>query len=200
MRRFIWGGKTARCPRSNLITNKQAGWAGLIDICDYFWAVRLDQLKWWFNTGSEPLWVEMEKSLAPVKDLTAFLVGDIWKPWDSRDFSPSIRVSIQAYIATALPNLPQWNTNSLYNPYILKANIPMLSTKLFPHYGITTVHTFFLCTHTALPEHILDMHLPPKIWQFFSSPKPNTKGILLFYNLIQEKHIFREYATLTKWE
>lgn len=27
-----------------------------------------------------PLWIEVEKSLAPTNDLKAFLISDLWKP------------------------------------------------------------------------------------------------------------------------
>lgn len=46
---FLWDNKKARCQHSNLIKHRSVGGAGVVDICDYFWAVHLDQLKFWLR-------------------------------------------------------------------------------------------------------------------------------------------------------
>lgn len=91
MWKFIWRGKRARCSRSNLSLHKQVGGAGSVGVCEHLWAVRPNKLRWWFRNDNVPFCTEVEKSLALTKYLKAFLIDDLWKPWDTREYSPSIQ-------------------------------------------------------------------------------------------------------------
>lgn len=172
----------------------------------------------------------MEQSLAPMEVLTAFLIGDWWMPWDTQDFSPSIQVSIQAWRFLLSHSTTKSSKMEYQLPIeAIEAKIPMLSAKLFPNYSIDTLWDFLsnsgpksvkqLVTKFCLPRNlhfpiahiyiytvymrthpIPELYLPHKIWQFYFSQKPNTKGILLFYNHIQEMRIFRKSTTLNKWQ
>lgn len=163
----IWRGKRARCLHSNLILHKQVGGAGLVDVCDYRWAVKLEQLKWWFSDDNVPLWMEVEKSLAPTNDLKAFFIGELWKPWDTWDYPLSIQVFIQPWRFL--------NTHCKTNPLkveyqislsLLEIKIPTLSTKLYPAYGITTIQDFQINSRPKSVERLIAEYDMPRILHF----------------------------------
>lgn len=83
--------KKARCSQNNLTSHRKAGGAGLVDIYDYFWAIRLNQTKHWFKPTDTPLWVDIQKALAPTKDLTLLLISDRWIPWNMKNLLPQCR-------------------------------------------------------------------------------------------------------------
>lgn len=67
----------------------------------------------------------------------------------------------------------------------------LLNNKLFSCLRIT----HFLKSHPSPKIKIL-----PKVWQFYSTPKQNLKGISLFYNLICYKLAFKKTTAMGKWE
>lgn len=42
--------------------------------------------------------------------------------------------------------------------------------------------------------------IPSSAWVYYTTDKPQTKGISLFYNLLQQKNTFIKTAPLLKWE
>lgn len=109
------------------------------------WATRLDQLKYWFSLNEVPLWVEIEKSMAPIPDLQVVLLGDNWIPWDMKTIPPTINISLQAWRFLLTRQLSNRQVIVFKLPLsIIEANIPMLSLKTFPSQGINTVQDLLI--------------------------------------------------------
>lgn len=58
---FIWNGKKPRVAFSILTANKDLGGMGLPDIRNYHYASLLDQMKFWFTSPNDKLWLNIEK-------------------------------------------------------------------------------------------------------------------------------------------
>lgn len=154
-------------------------------------------------------------------------MGDVWKPWETENLPPCIQVSVLAW--RFLLNPCHADTSDIEYQFplrLLEAEIPMLSVKIFPTYGITTIQKLLteskpksaeqLITEYGLPRSMLfscvrislflnsyfipEIWILSKVWHCYSSQKTKTKGISLFYNLIQDKRSFRKTAELSKWE
>lgn len=50
---FLWQGKKKRCPYTTLTKHKSVGGMGLPGLHDYYVAVLLDQLKYWFTLSPD---------------------------------------------------------------------------------------------------------------------------------------------------
>lgn len=98
------------------------------------------QLKYWFSKINVPLWINVERALSLTTDLIAFLMSEFWKLCDAQALSPSIQVSLQAwgfllsYCHTDISKVENQSPLCL-----LEGKIPILSVKLLPTYGITTI-------------------------------------------------------------
>lgn len=225
--KYIWEGKKARCPRNNLISHRKVGGAGLVDIDDYLWAVRLDHIKYWFRTHENPLWVDIEKTIAPTNDLTLLLLGDIWSPWDLSSISPTMQTSLKAWrFILRITATVAGEINYRIPLHILEAKIPMLSVKELVRCGITHVSDLYDGTQPMYTEQIMaqyqlpsnklfsclrishflkslprpQLKISPKIWQFYATDRQDTKGISQFYNLLHDKQTFKKTIAMSKWE
>lgn len=225
--RYIWNGKKARCSRNNLMSHKKIGGAGLADLYDYYWAVRLDQTKLWLKTEDTPLWVDIETSLAPTKDLTLILLSDGWFPWKLSSFTPPMQISLRAWrFILAQKHNDIQDIQYTLPLTLLETKIPLLKTKHLTNKGITNILDLYngtqlkpidqIMTQYNLPNdrrliclgitHFLKsctrptISLPNKIWQFYSTADSSTKGISFFYNNIRDKNTFLKTTAMRKWE
>lgn len=94
---FIWKGKKPRCTHTNLIKHRSVGGMELVNIQDNHWTSKLDQLKHWFTTKKDPLWLNIQKALSPTQDLTPLLWCDIWKPWNLSTLPPILAETLNAW-------------------------------------------------------------------------------------------------------
>lgn len=225
--KLLWGTKKARCSQATLIPHKRAGGAGLIDVHDYMWATRLDQIKYWFSPNEVPLWVEIEKTLAPIPDLPSILIGDSWIPWNLKQLPPTISISIKAWRFLLSRHGPDHRKLDYKLPLsIVEANIPMISLKSFPSQQVNNVQDLYhnktpksaacLMKDHNMPHNMLftclrvahlthkhpwnDIHLPTPVWQHLTQGSLHNKGISLYYNLLQGKTKFQKSKTHFRWD
>lgn len=69
LKHFIWNGKKTRVAFSILTTTKDLGGMGLPDIRNYHYASLLDQIKLWFTSPNDKLWLNIEKETPIGHDL-----------------------------------------------------------------------------------------------------------------------------------
>lgn len=187
------------------------GGAGLVNIYDYLWAVRLD----------------IEKSSAPTEELKSLLLEYTWSPWNLSTISPPMQSSLKAWRFLLSQKQTEVHEINYRLPLlILEAKIPMLSVKglvdqgimhisdlynspllktseqIMPQYQLPS-NMLFTClriTHFLQRQSSPQISLPPKAWQFILTTKLEGKGISLFYNLIGNKLTFTKTIAMGKWE
>lgn len=135
---------------------------GMIDIHDYHWATRLEQLKYWFRKEDKPLWLDIETALSPMPDLISLLIYDSWRSWDTSFLPPPMAVSIQAWwfllkqpkhlTQTTLPTLPI---------QVIESIVPFLYTKPLQLNNLNIIQDFFSNAKPKTWEHPREeFHLP----------------------------------------
>lgn len=62
----------------------------MIDIRDYYWAVRLDQIQHWLKGTDKLLRLDVESAMALTYNLPLLLMSNLWKPWDISTLSPPL--------------------------------------------------------------------------------------------------------------
>lgn len=75
MKKFIWNEKEPRVAYDILTTNKELDRMGLPNIKNYYYASLLDQIKFWYATPNDKLWVRIEKEFTKGHDLYALSVA-----------------------------------------------------------------------------------------------------------------------------
>lgn len=184
----------------------------MINIKDYYWAVRLDQIQYWFRGYDEILWIELKTAMAPTHDLPMLLMSDLWRPWDSSTLSPPIHASLLAWHYLHKPKTTLTTAMDYNFPIqVMEAMFPQLSTSLLKRCQLNYVQDFI---HNSKPKnlkHLIQKYNLPRAahftcsrivhflrkspismlptqepaWKTYSCKKPRPKGISLFYNNLQ---------------
>lgn len=227
LRHYIWQKKRARCSRATLIKPKLVGGAGLIHFRDYYNAALLAQIKAWFTPTFTSPWLDIEAYQVPGRTLSVWLLSSLHRTIRKINFSPTIVASRLAFkyllnnafkgtspyriplsisvfsILIPILSTQTWQdkvigfVSDIYSNNLLR---PFTSLKDSFHLTPLDYYKYTQITHCLLRTPQLHTDVHPLVWTYLSSLTANTKGISLFYNMLEDKTSFSKSPPLLKWE
>lgn len=224
---YIWQSRKARCAFSRLATTRKAGGVGLVTLKDFYTSSILAQLKTWFPQANSTRWKELERNQTQGNHLYHFLLASQHSSLQTTSLSPTIMASFQAWkllLTTPFQNstttlltlpllslsiiIPNLNVTRWVEKGIKGIDDPLIGTcpKTFSslqiEYGLSNLdyYTYLQINHFICSNLNTAITLPWKVTLYYTKPHTKTKGISLFYNLLNRKDVFTKTSHIQAWK
>lgn len=225
--RFLWQGKKASCAFKKITKARDAGGIGHVILKDYHTAAILSQAKFWLSRGQPHRWVELEEAQILGKNLADILLTCITRPYPYSHMSPTMVATLTAWRSFLVSDFSSQITKSIpITTSSLPINIPNLYISHWISKGILTLadlmegstiksfttlqseygladndhYRYLQIAHFFHKSPTTSIKVPWRVYLYLTNPNTNIKGISLFYNILNNKQVFKKSNNILAWE